>query len=240
MSMKYGDLHKEYQWLVNELGPRLDHEPFSAEDIRYLAERLPPRLVEFMEYSGKATYLGGAVTICNPREMAPILALIFKSDAVLNHKDCTVVSFGAFGNLSIWSNLYRNMTIKLAEGKLLSQALAPVQFAPGLIPKAKSVPDPNMVAAGSVLHELEFADFLDYAGEPMFARCLSAHGPLALGECYGFFPALAFVGWDSPTRRVEHIRKVRALEHFAILAQAQPFYLTTVGRNGVERVREIG
>ncbi|MGL4320816.1 MAG: GAD-like domain-containing protein [Paracoccaceae bacterium] len=238
--MKFSDLNEDYQWIANRLGQPMEREPFSVEDLAYMSERLPPRLVEFMEYSGKAIYQDGAVTVCNPREMAPILAMIFKADPDLSHKDCTVVSYSAFGDLKLWSGQHRNIGIRLAEGELQSIALAPVEFAPGLVPKAKTPPDPNRVAAGTIKYKLEHAEFLDYAGEPMFARCLSTHGRLALGECYGFFPALALVGMESPMRRVEQIRKVRALEHFAILAQMQPFILTTVGRNGVERLREIG
>jgi hypothetical protein len=240
MSIKYSDLHEEYQGLADDLGPPCERQPLSAEDLDYIADRLPPRLVEFMEYSGKATYLEGAVTVCNPREMAPILALVFKADRDLNHRDCTVVSYSAFGTLDLWSSRYGSPRIMLAEGEISSQALAPVQFAAGLIPKPKGEPDPNIVSAGSVIDRIESADFLDYAGQPMFQRCVSAHGQLRLGECYGFFPALGLVGWDSPTRSVAHIRKAPALEHFAILAQLQPFYLTTVGKTGVERVREIG
>lgn len=74
----------------------------------------------------------------------------------------------------------------------------------------------------------------------MLRRCIAAHGRLALGECYGFFPALDLAGLESPFRRVENIRKVRALEHFAILAQMQPFFLRKMGPEGNVRVRQIG
>jgi hypothetical protein len=240
MQIEYAKLHPEYQGLADDLGPPLDREPFTADDLDYIRERLPPKLADFMAYSGKATYLEGAITICNPRELAPILALVFKGDGELSHKDCTVVSYSAFGDFRIWSKLYRNIDLRLAEGEVNSQVLAPVQFAPGLIPPAKGVPDLNIVAASSVIDAKDKAEFLDYAGQGMLDRCIKQHGPLRLGQCYGFFPALALIGWDSPTRSVEHIRKVQALEHFAFLAQAQPFHLTTLGRNGVERVREIG
>jgi hypothetical protein len=240
MPMKYDDLHPEYQRIVDALGPPLQRMAFSSDDLAYIAERLPPRLVEFMEYSGKATYMNGAVTICNPREMAPILALVFKADTALSHTDCTAVSYTAFGDFKVWSARHRSVTISLAEGEINSRALAPIRFAPGLLPQPKAAPDPNMSARATIPYHPEFTNFLDYAGEPMLARCLAVHGAPDLGECYGFFPALGLVGPYSPTRSVEHIQRVKALEHFAFLAQVQPFYLTKVGRNGMERIREIG
>ena len=119
MSIAYKDLHPEYQGLSDDLGPPCAQQPMCAEDVDSMADRLPPRLVEFMAYSGKATYLDGAVTLCNPREMAPILALVFKADQVLNHKDCTVVSYGAFGTLRLWSKRHNLFEVKLAEGRIL-------------------------------------------------------------------------------------------------------------------------
>lgn len=97
-----------------------------------------------------------------------------------------------------------------------------------------------IVASHSVISRIDKADFLDFAGQAIFKRCVSAHGVLSLGECYGFFPALAMVGIESPMRKVENIRKVKTLEYFSILAQIQTLHLAKVGPTGIEIVREIG
>ena len=55
-----------------------------------------------------------------------------------------------------------------------------------------------------------------------FAAAAAKHGKLEPGEAYGFFPALQLGG----AYRIENLRRVRAAEHFAILAQLEPFKLT--------------
>jgi len=86
----------------------------------------------------------------------------------------------------------------------------------------------------------EFADFLDIMGNPMYAACQKAHGKLEPGECYGFFPALAISGVFGPFRRVENIKRVKALEHFTILAQMDTFHLVRLAPEGYAPVRPIG
>ena len=235
------DIEKNYQIRAEKLGPPLAREPMPEAELAYCEGRLPPRLIRFIDELGHATFQQGGVTIAKPSTLAPILALVFKADPDLSHDDCTVVSYNPFGDLLVWSNTLKSFRISLAEGRISSQELAPTKFGPALAkPKPATPPDPNLVARGAVMVRPEDFDFLDYAGQEMLARCVAMHGPIALGECYGFFPALALAGVESPMRRVENIRRVPALEHFAFLAQAQPFYLTKVGPTGIEKVREIG
>lgn len=235
------DIEKNYRSLAARLGPPVEYAAMPEEELAYLADRIPPRLAQFLQEVGHATFQNGGVTIARPSTLAPVLALVFKSDPDLSHKDCTVVSYNPFGNLSLWSRTLGFVEVYLAEGQITSQALAPTEFgAPLQRPKPATPPDPNLVARGTVLSYDDQYDFLDYQGEDMLARCIAAHGPIALGECYGFFPALALAGVESPLRCVENIRRVPALEHFAFLAQAQPFYLTKTGPSGIEKVREIG
>ena len=233
-------MDENFQYVAEELGAPYEKVPFSARELDYCADRLPRRLVEFMAYSGHAIYLEGGVTVCPPSEFASILALVFKADPDLSHKDCSSISYGAFGKLKVWSHRHGIIAIDLVEGEVSSPRLAPSEFRPGLVQKAKAPPDPNVVSAGTVMIYEDSYDFLDFSGELMLHRCIAAHGRLALGECYGFFPALALAGLESPFRRVENIRRVRALEHFAILAQMQPFFLRKTGPEGNVRVRQIG
>ena len=235
------DIEKNYRTRAEKLGEPVEREAMPEQELAYCAGRLPPRLIRFIEELGHATFQQGGVTIAKPSTLAPVLALVFKADPDLSHEDCTVVSYNPFGDLLVWSSKLKTFRISLAEGRISSQELAPTEFGPSLRrPKPAAPPDPNLIARAAVMVRPDDFDFLDYAGEEMLARCIAAHGPISLGECYGFFPALALAGVESPMRRVENIRRVPALEHFAFLAQAQPFYLTRVGPTGIEKVREIG
>lgn len=68
------------------------------------------------------------------------------------------------------------------------------------------------------------ADAYDKNGKPLFKRAISKLGRLEIGECYGFFPALALGG--SP--ELENLKRVRAPEHFTIIAQTLEFNLIDV------------
>ncbi len=235
------DVDNEYAGRTARLGPAISHEPMPSDELDYCNGRLPPRLVRFLEDMGQATFLNNGMTIAKPSTLAPILALVFKADPDLSHRNCTVVSYSAFGDLSLWSNRLPFVNISLAEGSISSRALAPTKFRAGLMPPGPiRDPDPNLVARAAVICDPDSFDFLDNRRYEMLARCIAMHGPIALGECYGFLPALALAGIESPMRRVEYIRRVPALEHFAFLAQAQSFYLTKVGPTSIEKVRQIG
>jgi hypothetical protein len=67
-------------------------------------------------------------------------------------------------------------------------------------------------------------DFYDINGNALFKRAVKKLGPLEIGECYGFFPALALGG--SP--ELEHLKRVSAPEYFAIVAQTMDFNLIDV------------
>ncbi|MBL3576294.1 DUF1851 domain-containing protein [Rhodovulum sulfidophilum] len=235
------DIEKNYRARAEKLGEPAARDPMPEAELAYCEGRLPPGLIRFMDELGYATFQQGGVTIAKPSILAPVLALVFKSDPDLRHDDCTVVSYNPFGDLLVWSDRLKTFRISLAEGRISSQELAPTRFGPSLQrSKPAYPPDPNLIARSAVMVRPDDFDFLDYAGQEMLARCIAMHGPIDLGECYGFFPALALAGVESPMRRVENIRRVPALEHFAFLAQAQPFYLTKVGPAGIEKVREIG
>jgi Domain of unknown function (DUF1851) len=55
-----------------------------------------------------------------------------------------------------------------------------------------------------------------------FAAAVARHGALEPGEVFGFFPALQLGG----AYAVENLKRVRAAEHFVILAQLERFKLT--------------
>lgn len=234
------NVDEEYEELASDLGLALESISMPRVEIAYIQSRLPPRLVKFLSDTGSATYLGGAVTVCEPSKFAPVLELVFKGDNELTVQDCTLVSYGAFGDLSVWSNKFGLIDISLIEGLIFSQGLAPSVFPPELVPEIKEKPNPDVVASYSVISKLDDVDCFDFYGQEMFERCVSAVGTLSLGECYEFSPPLPKGGVQSRERVVENVRKAQALEHFSFLAQRQSFCLAKFEAGGVEKVREVG
>ena len=74
----------------------------------------------------------------------------------------------------------------------------------------------------------------------MFDRCVKNLGPLEFGEVYGFVPSLGLTGFNTRSRVVENVRRLRALEHFSMIAQLQPFRLIRNFGPREETVRMIG
>ena len=232
---------KNFRYIEKKLGTPLQREPMPASEIDYLRGRVPARLVQFMEDSGEATYLDGAVTVCRPSVFEDVLRMVFQDDPDLRADDCTLISYGVFGLLSIWSQRHGGLTVYLVEGEVSGAGLAPSEFPAHMMPpKPARQRSEDFLSASRILSDVDRVDFLDFAGQEMFAACLREHGPVALGECYGFVPALALVGLESPFRSVAHIKRLPALEHFAILAQAQPFHIRRLGPRGMEVVRKVG
>lgn len=225
------ELHESLQYALDHRGPVATVRTASKEEITRLREVLPEPLADFVEIKGYCSFHDGLFTMCNPDEMRSILVLIFGADKQFNHKDCQVVGYNAFGNLWVWSDTLRDFDIQIPDGMIYSRALTRSDWAPKISPER---------SAARIIPDRIDADFVDYLSDPMFDRCVEMHGPLEPGECYGFFPALALAGVASPLRRVENIRRVKAMEHFAILAQMQTFHLMKLVPDGVAPVRQIG
>ena len=97
-------------------------------------------------------------------------------------------------------------------------------------------------AVGSILGGLDGPgyEFFEHTenSKPLFTRALRKCGALEFGECYGFFPALGLGGLGV----LSELRRVRALEHFAIIAQLEPIELryNDLVNKRVVRLRELG
>lgn len=154
-------LDENFQFVAGELSAPYEKISSSQRELDHCAERPPRRLVESMAYSGNSICLDGGMTICPPSEFSSILALGFKADDDLNHKDCSVISYGELGGLPVRSRKYGLISINLVEGEVSSPILTSCEFKSGLVPKAEKTPDPNVVSAGAIMIYENDYDFLD-------------------------------------------------------------------------------
>lgn len=225
------NIHDSFQYALDHYGPVQTIRRADEAEIDRMRAILPSTLVDFIEAEGFCSFHDGLFRLCNPDEMRSISALVFKADKEFHHRECHIVGYTAFGDLMVWSDKLWKFHIDLPESSVYSIALTMEGWAPRVTAEH--------MAAG-IVPDKESADFVDFSGEPMFDRCMAMHGPLAGDECYGFFPALAISGASSPLRRVENIKRVKAKEHFAILAQMDTFDLMKLVPDGVAPVRQIG
>ncbi|MGI2035562.1 T6SS immunity protein Tdi1 domain-containing protein [Rhizobium panacihumi] len=202
---------------------RLDDE--RLEKIRSM---VPADLASLYDQVGLCTLKAGRLQLCDPLEFRGILALIFKGDSQFSHNDCHAFAYTSFGMLYCWSNELALVVVDLITGHVTSR---------GALGKIKAGANiSNQIYVPFSLSD-EALDLSDEDGKPLFLRAAKKLGALQIGECFGFVPALALGG----TRRLEHLKRIRALEHFAIVAQTLEFQLVDVQGYGEETiVRSIG
>ncbi|MFD1745663.1 T6SS immunity protein Tdi1 domain-containing protein [Rhizobium helianthi] len=202
--------------------------PMPEYDISLLKDMLPSELIDIYMNYGRSLFREGLIQTCLPSDMASILALIFGEDQQFNHKEWHAFSYTAFGCIYVWSNKMGVATINLIDGTITSRG-AIGKIKPGaLIEKQVYVP--------FTLSD-EALDISDKDGSALFRRALKKCGPLEIGECYGFVPALALGG----VADIDHVKRMNAAAHFSIVAQTMNFNLIDVQGYGKSViVRPIG
>ncbi|MEO9338556.1 GAD-like domain-containing protein [Mesorhizobium sp. SB112] len=233
------EIRERLEQRLKRIGQPANASPLSEAQKSTVGEAFPESLAGMIDTYGIGSFFDGLLQMCDPAEFRPILSLVFKADKQLNHKDCHVFAYSAFGYLYVWSKTYGVVEIDLPAGMVFSQALAPTRFN-----EAEATEDEDLSSERNVVGLLPFerddVDYSDFHDAPMFDACRASYGQIERGQCYGFFPALALAGTFSPMRSVKNIKRVKALEHFAILSQLDTFHLTKLSPDGFEAVRPIG
>ena len=231
-------LDENFSYLVSKHGAPRHARALTAEQEARLSGLLPESLVGFYKVCGIGSLLEGAFQMVDPAALQPLVAAVLSGDPDMTPADCHAVGYTAFGELHTWSNKFGHFTIDLATGLVTNHALN----RPNGVIQASL----GQMASGVIPMDAEDVEFFDFDGEPLYQRCQATLGPLAPGECYGFFPPLRITGlvgrdfigaYNSRHNRLENIRRVPALTHFASLANESRFYLYD-GACGV--VRPVG
>ncbi len=228
---------------LNEIGTPVRKEAATPGQIAFGLQHVSETYAQFIGQHGYGTIHSGRFQFCPIERFRPLAALIFKADADFSHNDCHIVGFDAFGTeLHAWSEKHFFVKIDLLEYKVEC-----IEIAPSLLnftlPASEVAPPPK--TADSMTRMIlptdhETGEMWDYKGDPMYTRCVKAYGALEFGEVYGFFPSLGLVGYNSTFRSVENIKRVKALEHFSMIAQMQDFNLVRYNMGRDEVVRQIG
>lgn len=199
-------------YMVRTLGPPRQAESVRAEDAIAYKDRVPPRLIRFWQEHGRGSYLDGMYWICDPAPFRAVLDLVFKDDPEFDGAEMTAVSYDAFGDLKMWHRVRANMIVHFATSQVFCSPESSHidQF-------GKRFSDDYMISTTVAIVPSQYEpSTLAFLGEAR--RRL---GSLAPGEVYGFFPALQLGG----AYAVENLRRVRAVEHFMLLAQLAPMNL---------------
>ncbi|MCG2639106.1 MULTISPECIES: GAD-like domain-containing protein [Bradyrhizobium] len=200
--------------MVQKLGEPEHASRISPEEAARYADRVPQALIRFWREHGRGAYFDGLYWLCDPAPFDAVLDLIFRNDDEFNPSDMTVIAYTAFGYLKVWHRRRRQMSVSL----LLSSVFNPP--ASSWHDRVTGQPfseDYSVSAFASTRKSESDRDDLELLAAAA-ARC----GALEPGEVYGLFPALQLGG----AYAVENLKRVRAAEHFQILAQIDRFKLT--------------
>jgi hypothetical protein len=206
--------------------------PHDKPDAAYIAKwrgRIPESLLGFWAEMGFGTMAEGSLTLCRPEDYAGMLAVLFGADPDFNARDCHLVAFSAFSDLYIWSErLSGEVTVTLPMGWVICSKLTDPNYA--------GDPQRAIWAMMASARTSRLFDWSDEKDKPLYKRARKKLGALTYGEVYGFVPALMLGG----TTVLENLRRLRALEHFSILAQLDTPNLMDFKSWPPQFVRKIG
>jgi len=203
-------MDQDYKYFLEneEFGPASQIHIVPEDVIERYRGKLPNQLLKYWKLYGWASYGQGLFRTVNPEEYAPVVDAWLDRTPFEEGDDYYLIACGAFGELYLWGTRSgHSISIKAPLGMIFPNDS-----------------DRSDIAAGRAdfLARLFFSsldkkqvDFEDDTQKPLFERALKRLGPLAPDEMYGFVPALALGG----PRRLDHLQKVKAVEHLLILAQ---------------------
>lgn len=219
-------VHSTFRELLSRYGSFTSRIDFPASSAEALNGRLPEELLDFWRAVGLGVWRHGRFQFCDPVAMRGLTALVFEGEREFAPDRMHLYGHGGLGRLFFWNEDRRDAVevdlVRLAASSLFENNRADH----GLAALAGTI--------GNLDHPVHGAR--DPAtGQDVMADLLRGHGGLANGEVLGYVPALAFGG--SPD--FGNLKKLRALEHFAILAQIAGIELFRV-KGGRQFVRVLG
>ena len=211
---KYGDIKKNFFMSEKEIS---NIPEFLPEDLRYI----------YFNY-GRVLLDQGILQICNPDDFKGVLELLFAGDQDFSAENCFAYCFSAFGTIYFLHKEWGGGSIEINEGEVFLQ-----DFCEN---KRHQVLDNNLIGAPFIFDK-EDHDYLADDEKYLFKRAVKKLGPLEIGECYGFVPTLAMGGEAT----LENLKRLKAAEHFSIVAQTMNYNLIHVEGYGKSSIfRPIG
>ena len=211
------------------VGPVKDAFPIPEASFLAMALRFPATIQQLWREDGLGSLYKGQAWLCDPVEFAPVVRVLFAGDPDLKPERTHIYAYTVFGIAIFWNEDFNSGEVDLVRGIAKCNGLTSGK-------QRENVYLDSLMALETFKYDAHGADDQDENDKWMFARAKKALGPAAYGECYGYFPALALGG----ARLVETMRRVQAVEHFAMLAQMQPFMLRDLAARPIRDVRLIG
>lgn len=201
-------MDENFAGFLEDFGPAIDKRHVPPSSIESYCGKLPDQLLAYWEEHGWCGYADGLFWTVNPQEYEPVLEAWIGDTEFMEQDAYHVIARSAFGKLHLWGE-------KTGYSLFIS---APSSHC---IPRKSKLVGEKMNFGVQVFFGSLNRDSNDFDG--MFKDAFKKLGRLKNDEMYGFVPALALGG----AATVDHLQKVKAVEHLVILAQFAPLDVIT-------------
>ncbi|MCW8308660.1 GAD-like domain-containing protein [Acidiphilium sp. PA] len=207
-------LNSGFAYCIEKFGSPLDGETFPHDVVERYRGKVPDAMLDFWSQYGSGLWLDGYFQLVRPDRYDGLINVILGDDPDFPSQKSVLIGYSAFGTLLVWNNKNYFLRVDLVNRYAYTRH---VNSKHPVLDPDRSLPSTLNAVDGGVYDFIENTD----AAKPLFARAIKQSGKLGYGECYGFVPAVGLGGRGV----LEEVQRVRALEHFSILAQLGPIEL---------------
>lgn len=191
---------------LEDFGPTSDRRFVPPSSIKRFRGKLPDQLLSYWEEHGWCGYANGLFWTVNPDEYESVLEAWIGDTPFMEEDSYYVIARSAFGDIYLFGGTHgRKLHIIAPDSKMMP-------------PRKTTVEVNQSMRAFFGSRNRGACDFADVDGVNLFERALKKFGRPRHDEMYGFVPALALGG----SATLEHLQKVKAVEHLVLLAQLAP------------------
>jgi hypothetical protein len=201
-------MDENFAGFLEDFGPSFARHYVPPSSIERYRGKLPDQLLAYWQEHGWCGYADGLFWTVNPQEYEPVLQAWIGDTDLMKQDAYHVIARGAFGKLHLWGETTGNSLFISAPGSYC-------------IPKKSVLVGDKMNLGIQVFFGAMSRQVNDFDG--MFNAAFKKLGRLEHDEMYGFVPALALGG----SATVDHLQKVKVVEHLVILAQLAPLDVIT-------------
>ncbi len=200
-------MDEDFEYFLEKMGPAVRTQEVPATSIERYRGHLPNQLLQYWQAYGWSSYADGLFWTVNPEEFEPVVDAWLGETPFMEEDAYHLIARGAFGDLCfLGERTNRTLHLVSIDGIMMPPSEC-----------SRHGADFNIRAFFGSQNRGAY-NVNRAPGGALFARALKKLGPLAPDEMYGFVPALALGG----PAVLDHVQKVKAVEHLVMLAQLAP------------------
>ena len=209
-------MDEDFAGFLKYFGPAIDTRYVPLSSIERYRGKLPDQLLSYWEEHGWCGYADGLFWTVNPQDYEPALEAWIGDTQFMEQDAYHLIGRSAFGQLYFWGEKTGDSLTIMPWNALAFPSTGAEKY----ISNGKADDAMRWFFGGLQREDFELEDDEE---RPLFTSALKKLGRLKHDEMYGFVPALALGGAST----LDHLQKVKAVEHLVMLAQLAPLDIST-------------